>query len=276
MARSSIDWPRLIHAWHNCGVIYADAGQGQLAKRKTRFFSPFSDPCHLACGIRMTGILGGGSNAKQNNVAGSLQFQTSQRAASSRWSMARRGSRRTCSTTTISLPTHRPASGSKGKGGGRRQERQQPRNYSASIILGLCQGPVAGFGQVWFNKNQCALTALPGLSTTNVGTDGQSADPFWAANHPAKAIGYSGTANFTLDNYQLGMTAALPNFNVESHRHRMTSGSPNGFDANPAAIVIDFLTNARYGAGFPPANLDSLSSVFRILRRGRVVPVASR
>ena len=34
----------------------------------------------------------------------------------------------------------------------------------------------------------------------------------------------------------------------------------NGFDANPAAIIGDFLTNPRYGAGFPAANLDSLTS----------------
>jgi hypothetical protein len=33
----------------------------------------------------------------------------------------------------------------------------------------------------------------------------------------------------------------------------------NGFDANPAAIVSDFLTNPRYGAGFPVANLGDLS-----------------
>jgi hypothetical protein len=34
-------WPRLIHAWHNAGVIYADADQGQLAGRAKRFFCPF-------------------------------------------------------------------------------------------------------------------------------------------------------------------------------------------------------------------------------------------
>jgi cell wall-associated NlpC family hydrolase len=38
-----VAWPRLIHAWHNAGVVYADAGQGQLAGRTTRRFCPFSD-----------------------------------------------------------------------------------------------------------------------------------------------------------------------------------------------------------------------------------------
>jgi hypothetical protein len=35
-------WPRLIHAWHNAGVVYADSTQGQLAGRPVRIFDPFS------------------------------------------------------------------------------------------------------------------------------------------------------------------------------------------------------------------------------------------
>jgi cell wall-associated NlpC family hydrolase len=36
-----IEWPRLIHAWHSSGVLYADAEQSQLAGRPVRFFDPF-------------------------------------------------------------------------------------------------------------------------------------------------------------------------------------------------------------------------------------------
>ena len=206
----------------------------------------------------MTGIIGGGSNAKQKTAIGSLQFQTSQKG----------GVIPLVYGTTRTAPnlidyddfTATPASsGIKGKGGGGGKTGSQQYNYSASVILGVCQGPVAGFGTVWWNKNTAQLAALPGLSSINYGADGQPADPFWVTNHPAKALGYSGTANFTLDNYRLGMTATLPNFSIEVIGIESTSGY-NGFDANPAAIVTDFLTNPRYGAGFPPANLDSLSS----------------
>ena len=38
-----VAWPHLIHAWHSAGVVYADAGQGQLAQRPTRFFCPFAE-----------------------------------------------------------------------------------------------------------------------------------------------------------------------------------------------------------------------------------------
>jgi Putative phage tail protein len=206
----------------------------------------------------MTGILGGGSNAKQKTAIGSLQFQTSQKG----------GVIPLVYGTTRTAPnlidyddfTATPASsGVKGKGGGGGKSGSQQYKYSASVILGVCQGPVAGFGMVWWDKNTSPLAALPGLSTTNLGGDGQVADPFWVTNHPAKALGYSGTANFTLDNYQLGPTATLPNFSVEVIGIESASGI-DGFDANPAAIVTDFLTNPRYGAGFPATNLDNLSA----------------
>ncbi|HEV2097750.1 MAG TPA: hypothetical protein VGR45_02355, partial [Stellaceae bacterium] len=204
----------------------------------------------------MTGILGGGSNAKQKTAIGSLQFQTSQKG----------GVIPLVYGTTRVAPnlidyddfTATPASsGIKGKGGGGGKTGGQQYNYSASVILGVCQGQIVGFGTVWWNKNTAQLAGLPGLSTVNLGTDGQPTDPFWVTNHPAKALGYSGTANFTLDNYKLGATATLPNFSVEVIGIESGSGV-NGFDANPAAIVTDFLTNPRYGAGFPLANLDSL------------------
>lgn len=206
----------------------------------------------------MTGILGGGSNAKQKTAVGSLQFQTSQKG----------GVIPLVYGTTRAAPnlvdyddfTATPASsGLKGKGGSGGKTGNQQYNYSASVILGVCQGPVLGFGTVWWDKNTAPLSGLPGLSTINLGADGQASDPFWVTNHPAKALGYSGTANFTLDNYQLGMTATLPNFSVEVIGIEASSGI-NGFDANPAAIVTDFLTNGRYGAGFPAANLDGLGA----------------
>jgi len=206
----------------------------------------------------MTGILDGGANAKQKTAIGSLQFQTSQKG----------GAIPLVYGTTRAAPnlidyddfTATPASsGVKGKGGGGGKSGNQQYNYSASVILGVCQGPVAGFGTVWWNKNTAPLVAMPGLSSINLGADGQAPDPFWVTNHPAKALGYSGTANITLDNYQLGMTATLPNFSLEIIGIESGSGV-NGYDANPAAIITDFLTNPRYGAGFPAVNLDSLSA----------------
>ena len=36
-----IDWPLLIHAWHNAGVLYANATQPHLVERPVCFFDPF-------------------------------------------------------------------------------------------------------------------------------------------------------------------------------------------------------------------------------------------
>ena len=206
----------------------------------------------------MTGILRGGSNAKQKTAIGSLQFQTSQKGAVIPLVYG---------TTRVApnlidyddFTARSASSGVTGKGGGAGKSGSQEHSYSASVILGVCQGPVVGFGTAWWNKNTTPLASMPGLSTINLGTDGQAADPFWITNHPAKALGYSGTACITLDNYQLGMTATLPNFSFEVIGIESGSGV-NDFDANPAAIISDFLTNPRYGAGLPAANLDSLTS----------------
>ncbi len=54
------------------------------------------------------------------------------------------------------------------------------------------------------------------------------------------------------NNYAMGDTATLPNFSFEVQGLLSLSGT-NGLDANPAAIISDFLTNPRYGAGFPAA-----------------------
>ena len=90
------------------------------------------------------------------------------------------------------------------------------------------------------------------------GSDGQAPDPYWQTNHADEALGYSGTATVVANNYAMGNTATLPNFSFEVQGLLSLSGT-NGLDANPAAIVSDFLTNPRYGAGFPVANLGDLS-----------------
>jgi predicted phage tail protein len=51
----------------------------------------------------------------------------------------------------------------------------------------------------------------------------------------------------------------LPNFSFEAEGFCTTGSGATAFDANPADIVVDFLTNARYGAGFPAANIASLA-----------------
>jgi len=204
----------------------------------------------------MGGIVGGVSNAKQQKAVGSLQFQTSQHGGVIPLVYG---------TTRVSpnlieyddfQATPSSRQGGAGKGGGGGKGGGQQYKYSASVIMGVCQGPIAGIGTVWWDKNVGALSSLP--AAVYVGSDGQMTDPYWQTNHAAEALGYSGTATVVANNYAMGNTATLPNFSFEVHGSLSLSGT-NGLDANPASIVSDFLTNPRYGAGFPPANLGDLT-----------------
>src|SRR6516162_255601 len=204
----------------------------------------------------MGGIIGGGSNAKQQKAFGSLQFQTSQRGGVIPLVY---GTTRV-SPNLIDYDDFRAASPSQqsgiGKGGGGGKGGGQQYKYSASVIMGVCQGPIVGIGTVWWDKNIGDLSSLP--AAIYLGSDDQAPDAYWQTNHAAKALGYSGTATVVANNYAMGNTATLPNFSFEVRG--LTSGSgTNGLDANPAAIVSDFLTNPRYGADFPAANLGDLS-----------------
>jgi hypothetical protein len=86
------------------------------------------------------------------------------------------------------------------------------------------------------------------------------ADLASAGNQPV--IGYSGTCYVTGTPLNLGSSSALPDISFEITG--FTSGTagpsfPN--DARPDLIIADLLTNARYGAGFPLANLDISGSL---------------
>ncbi len=204
----------------------------------------------------MGGIIGGVSNAKQQKAIGSLQFQTSQHGGVIPLVYG---------TTRVSpnlieyddfKATASSRQGAGGKGGDGGKGGGQQYKYSASVIMGVCQGPIAGIGTVWWDKNVGTLSSLP--AAIYLGNDGQAPDAYWQTSHTDRALGYSGTTTVVANNYAMGDTATLPNFSFEVKGLLSLSGT-NGLDANPAAIVVDFLTNPRYGAAFPAASLGDLS-----------------
>src|SRR6516165_1889553 len=140
----------------------------------------------------MGGILSGVSNAKQQKAIGSLQFQTSQRGGAIPLLYG---------TTRVSpnlieyddfkaTPSSRQAGIGKGGGGGKGGGQQY--KYSASVIMGVCQGTVDGIGTVWWDKNVGTLSSL--AAALYLGTDGQLPDAYWQTSHADRALGYSGTA----------------------------------------------------------------------------------
>src|ERR1700740_2976079 len=126
----------------------------------------------------MGGILGGSSNAKQQRAVGSLQLQTSQAGGVIPLIYG---------TTKVSpnlldyddfTATPSKQAGGKGKGGG------QQYMYSASFIMGVCQGPVAGFGMAWWDKNIGTVAGLQSISSINLGTDGPDPALYWGSSAP--------------------------------------------------------------------------------------------
>jgi hypothetical protein len=119
-----------------------------------------------------------------------------------------------------------------------------------------------GNNRIWANggiTNGLGNAGLNGYA----GNDGQSPDPVFASsdvNQPV--IGYSGTCYVTGTPMNLGSSSALPDISFEiTGFEQGTAGPGYPNDARPDLIVGDLLTNPRYGAGFPAANLDIAGSL---------------
>ena len=142
--------------------------------------------------------------------------------------------------------------GGKGGGGG-----TTTYTYSASIALGLCEGPIAGVASVWASKTETSLDAL-GLSLFG-GAYAQAPWGYLSSLHPDQALGYSGTAYAAGAGYQLDGNGQLPNHNMEVEGF-FAGSAPGMPDADPSQVVADLLTNPFCGAGFPAARLGSLAT----------------
>lgn len=155
-----------------------------------------------------------------------------------------------------------------GSSGGKKGANQQ---YTVDVAFGICQGPVGftgsiygdlGLNRIWANGGVAFGLGNAGLNGY-AGNDGQSPDPVFASsdvNQPV--IGYSGTCYVTGTPMNLGSSSALPDISFEITGFEVATAGP-GFpdDARPDLILSDLLTNPRYGAGFPAANLDTAGSL---------------
>src|ERR1700684_2849250 len=77
-----------------------------------------------------------------------------------------------------------------GKGGG---SQVTGYNYSASVVLGICAGPIAGIRTVYKDQTALSGVAAAGL-TLFLGSLGQTPWSYLTSNFSSQAIGYSGIA----------------------------------------------------------------------------------
>jgi hypothetical protein len=145
-----------------------------------------------------------------------------------------------------------------GKGGGSGSKKgtggKKSGHYSVDVDFVICQGPVdiSGDDRAWASPGVAFFSSI-GLNLYT-GADGQAVDPVFdgLGDHSH----YSGTCHVTGTPMDLGTSPVLPNLSFEVTGFKTGTSLTYSKDANPASVVEDFLTNLRYGAGWPSINLD--------------------
>lgn len=141
--------------------------------------------------------------------------------------------------------TSSSSSGGKGGGGG---SKSTTYTYTASLVFGLCEGPVTAVTKVWIDKTQEAPSKR---FSVFLGTYPQSPWSYLTSKHPSQAIGYQGIALATAASYDLEDSSSLPNHSFEVQGKHLLGGGV--VDADPRDIVVDLLTNPHTGVPNAPA-----------------------
>lgn len=142
--------------------------------------------------------------------------------------------------------------GGGGKGGGDSTPNASPTyTYTVAIMMGLCEGPIDGFGKVW--KGTSNYTSIDQLGfSPMLGSYSQGPWSYLTTNHPTEALAYRGIAGVVGAGIDLGDSPDLPQFSWEiagRFRYNPNSGI---VDANPKDVINDLLSNEHCGVvGFP-------------------------
>lgn len=125
----------------------------------------------------------------------------------------------------VSTPHTSTQSGGKGGGSG---GGNTTFTYTASMVMGICEGPMSSpIGQVWQDKVVTTVAAL-GFTAFN-GAGGQAPWAYLTTNFPTQAVPYDHTAYVAVPNYALGSSAAIPNFTFEVSGFLTLPGTPITF-----------------------------------------------
>jgi len=134
-----------------------------------------------------------------------------------------------------------------GKGGGKKT--LSGYHYSSALVLGLCEGPITSVGAVWKDQGVYAPATL-NLSIT----PGIAASPTLAY---LQDITYKGVATAWSVVYDLGSNASIGALQFEVYGLKYATAVVNAYDADPAEVIYDFLTNVQYGVGLPSRSIDA-------------------
>ncbi|TNC07123.1 hypothetical protein FF100_33680 [Methylobacterium terricola] len=150
--------------------------------------------------------------------------------------------------------THAQLQKTRGDKGSAKKTTVAGYTYSTWLMLGVSEGPIRGIGTIWNGQASAAYPAY-GLSLV-AGTTPQEPWAPATVRYPDAALAYPGTAYAASSDFDLGSSAGISQLAFEV-RGRLVGSPSSADDADPAAMLVDFLTNAQYGVGFPAASLDA-------------------
>lgn len=120
-----------------------------------------------------------------------------------------------------------------GKGGGAKHT-NITYTYSVAAAIALCEGPIAGIGKVWRDKEVYQYPNEKIELTLFNGEIAQTPWPYMLSKHPEKALPYSGLA-YMAGVVDLGERGSLPQYNFEVYGKLRDTG--DGTDVNPADYI---------------------------------------
>lgn len=145
-----------------------------------------------------------------------------------------------------------------GKGGGSKVV-NITYTYTVACIIGLCEGPVAGIGKVWRDKELYQYPADAIQMTLFSGTQNQQPWAYTQGKHPEKALAYPGLA-YMAGVLDLGTGGSMPNFNFEVKGKLLETG--DGVDVNPA----DYIQYIFQRIGLGDAKIEGLDNYRKYCR----------
>ena len=120
-----------------------------------------------------------------------------------------------------------------GKGGGAKHT-NITYTYSVAAAIALCEGPIAGIGKVWRDKEVYQYPNEKIELTLFNGEIAQTPWPYMLSKHPEKALPYSGLS-YMAGVVDLGERGSLPQYNFEVYGKLRDTG--DGTDVNPADYI---------------------------------------
>jgi Putative phage tail protein len=144
-----------------------------------------------------------------------------------------------------------------GKGGG---SPVSNFTYTATVLTALARGPINAVLSAWLTGNpdqRFTAAQVAALWTLKLGAAGQAPWAYLTSAHPGQDLNYTLLAYSAIANWALGDSANIAQINWEVQGFLPYSATIP--DAEPSAIITDFLTNATHGMGFPSGSIASLA-----------------